>query len=574
MTQPQAPPPKEHHCNKCKRSVGAWKAQCPKCGAFNSIVAGAPPGGPRAYGDDVPQLITEVKADSHTRLSTGTREFDRVLGGGIVVGSVVLLAGDPGIGKSTLLNQTGSDMTTAEIVDVKTGKPAESLTGLYVVAEETPGQVAGRQKRLGLEAGKLYLYYQANVHEIDKEILRLKPDFVFIDSVQKMFRPDVQGTPGSVAQVRESSDFLITSCKNRGIALIIVCHITKDDAIAGPKTLEHAVDAVLKFGQEGHSEQRSLIAEKNRFGATSEMALFRMTSTGLVSIENPSELLVAHHKEDEDGSCLGVTMRGSRAVVVEAQAILSSIVPLGFESELESLTDASAREVIKIFNALKRLQKPQKRNVTGVPAKRVNQMLAVLARRIGLDVREEVWVNVAGGFDFEDPGLDLPIALALASAAQGRALPPGFAAFGEVGLLGEIRPVDHMDVRIKQAAMMGYKSIMGPVAPSYDDGDEEGDEEAAEEALAAGLPEGLARSEPPEAHGEPEATEVTTDDGFEEDDDDDLDDEGSPDGKDRYIEVASLEEAFKMLDFDFVKKKAKQTKRPKRKKKKPKTPKE
>ncbi len=534
-------PTRTFYCKKCNRDIGPeWAKFCPHCRSFNTISPGTPPAGPNAFRDEAPQLLSDVKVDPHERIPTGTREFDRVLGGGLVIGSAVLLSGDPGIGKSTLLLQTAIDLSIATVTNKETGAPEDPFVVLYVSAEETKSQVRGRADRLAKESKRLYLFHHANVLEIEKQINDLatlghEPDVLIIDSIQTMMKPDIDGTPGSVSQVRACTDYIIGICKSRGIGCFIVAHITKEGTIAGPKTLEHLVDATLEFHKEGQGELRSVSASKNRFGSTNETALFRMTKDGLHSIENPSELLISHHKDDEPGSCLGVSLQGQRAVVVEVQSLIAPIVPLNFEDELRQLDGANARQVMAIMNVLKRLQKPAKRNVTGVPSARVNQVMAVLARHVGVDIREETWLSVAGGIKFDEPGLDLPVALSLASFVLNTALPPKFVAFGEIGLLGEIRPVEYMDVRIKQAATMGYEMILGPLVPKY-------------ESDLADVPA------TPKVEGAPPKAA-----------DDDDDEVG--DGTDRYIGVQSLEEAFEQLGLVLPEKKAKQAKKPRRKNK-------
>lgn len=560
MTQ-AVPAKTSFYCKKCLRSVGPiWVKSCPnnECRGFNTIVAGAPPANAQANHDERPQLLSEVRIDALDRISTGTREFDRVLGGGLVIGSTVLLSGDPGIGKSTLLLQTANDLSTAAVINKVTGAPEDPLVVLYVSAEETKAQVASRAARLSRESGKLHLFYQSNVHEIDKWITEIDPDVLIIDSIQTMMRPDIDARPGSITQVLASAEYLIGICKARDIGCFMVAQITKDGNIAGPKAMEHLVDATLEFHKEGEGEFRNISAAKNRFGDTNETALFRMTKDGLESVENPSELLLAQHKDGMAGSCVGITLNGHRGVGVEVQSRLTSIIPINFEYELEALQDkVDAARVVAIFNALKRLQKPAKRNVTGLPPQRVNQILAVLAG-IGLDIRDEVWVNVAGKLKFDDPGLDLPTALSLASFVQGMALPPKFAAFGEIGLLGEIRPVGYMDVRIKQAASMGYEYILGPVAPEYeaDLGGEHDDE-------TVSLGDALSRDD--DEDDEDDDDDDNDDEGDDEESDDD-DDEIS-DGKDRYIGVRTLEEAFKALGLDFTTRTTKQSKKLRRKNK-------
>jgi DNA repair protein RadA/Sms len=449
-------------------------------------VQGKPDGGLCAIQDETPQLLDDVPEDeSFERISTGTREFDRVLGGGLVIGSAVLISGDPGIGKSTLLTQTAIDFTFADVIEADGGK-ADPFKCLYVHPEETKTQVKLRAKRLSLSSKALWLYHQMSVLEVDKHIESLKPDVVYIDSIQMMVHPNYDAPPGSVTQVNACTDYLVGTCKARAesgqpYALIIVAHITKEGNIAGPKALEHKVDVVLEFGKEGASNLRSIRASKNRFGDTTEMALFEMTATGLRSIENPSELLLEHHRDDMPGSCIGIAAHGSRPMAVEVQTLLTG-------TEMEE-GDEEDRETGLPMKIVKR-QKARKRHVTGLDPKRVNQVIAVLQKRAGDRVEHfdptETIVSIAGGIEMRDSGLDLPLALALASSLLNKCLPKKFMAFGEVGLLGEIRPVSYAEARMKTGTrLLHFEHVVGPVLPEKD-------------IATVDLGDALANSEPPE----------------------------------------------------------------------------
>jgi len=530
------------YCRKCNKSTGErWTAVCPHadCRGHNTIARGKPEtnvGGARAFQDTAPQRASDIKIDPYARIPTGTREFDRVLGGGLVIGSAVLISGDPGIGKSTLLIQTARDITVGEVRNRDTGALEDPYKVLYVCAEETVAQVKGRLDRVGPGSKELWLYHQASVIEIDKKIAELDPDVVIIDSIQTMVHPDYEGGAGSATQVRACTDYLIGIFKSNDISAFIVGHITKEGIVAGPKIIEHLVDAVVEFNQEGHGELRRLRASKNRFGDTSEMALFRMKKDGLISIENPSELLLENHKDGDIGMCVGVAADTPRPMFVEAQSLLDGI---DFESK-----------------------RPPKRHVTGIDSKRVNQVMAVLSRRTDVPLKwVDAFVSIAGGLEFKDPGLDLPVALSLISQALEIAMPASFCAFGEIGLLGEIRPVAYLEARIKAAALMGFERIMGPYIPGMDVGGDEDDDD--EEETGDGdlddLPDALSKSDPPSKP----ASKLKGDSSADED--------ATTDGMDRYVAVQSLQDVLAVLEFDeAIKPKAKQAKKPQRKKRAPK----
>jgi DNA repair protein RadA/Sms len=447
----------EYFCDKCNKSVGPrWVSSCPHCGILNHIFKGKPTSGVvgnRWIGSgQKPRLLSDVPIAEYERISTGTREFDRVLGGGIVTGSTVLLSGDPGIGKSTLLLQVAGDLSTAPITEENVDeegrqeiKPSEPLVILYVSAEETDSQIKGRAVRLAKETGRLYLHNECDVHEIAKQIIELDPDVLIIDSIQTMVMPGADGAAGTVTQVRECALFIIDICRKRSIACFLVAHVNKEGIVAGPKTLEHLVDVTLEFHKEGLGDLRSVRANKHRFGDTNEMALFRMAKDGLHSIENPSELLLSHHKDGKAGVCIGLVSSGPRPFAVEFQTLLGPSVSNGA------------------------MPTSFKRIITGLSTQRSTQVIAVLQRRIGLDLNREVFVNVPGGLDdIKDPALDLSLALALASFALDVALPKSFIAFGEIGLAGEVRPVSYIEARIKTAMLMNFSMVMGPVQPSYE----------------------------------------------------------------------------------------------------------
>lgn len=441
----------EFYCTSCNTSTGTrWVQVCPNCKRHGNIALGTPSGtgGNRWIGSgQKPQLLSEVPLADFERISTGTREFDRVLGGGIVTGSTVLISGDPGIGKSTLLLQVAIDLSVAEVVNEETQEKAEPFVILYVSAEETNSQIKGRAVRLSRESKHLYLHNECDVTEIAKQIAEIDPDILIIDSIQTMVMPTVDGAAGSVTQVRECTLFLIDLCRKRGIGCFVVAHINKEGIVAGPKTLEHLVDVTLEFHKEGLSDLRSIRANKNRFGDTNEMALFRMTKDGLHSIENPSELLLQNHKDGNAGVCIGLVATGPRPYAVEFQTLLGP----------------------SLVNGSSAADKQHKRILTGLSNQRATQVIAILQRRIGVDLNRECFVNVPGGLeDIKDPAMDLALALALTSSVLDTALPKSFIAFGEIGLAGEIRPVTYIEARIKAAMLMGFEQVVGPPMPAYE----------------------------------------------------------------------------------------------------------
>ena len=538
-----APVAKTYKCKRCKKPVAEWPrdGKCVHCKAFNSIalVKGNDPSLSKSFENDEPELLSKVERQAHERISTGTRELDRVLGGGLVIGSVVLISGDPGIGKSTLLLQVGIDLTLAQITDKVTNKPEDPYVVYYVSAEETKSQVKSRADRLSKDSNLFYLHHEADVVEIGRQIVEIKPDVVFVDSIQTMTHPDVEGSAGSVAQVKACADFLVGIGKAHDIAMFIVAHINKEGVVAGPKTLEHLVDATLEFHKEGQGELRSVRASKNRFGDTNEMALFRMTKDGLVSIENPSELLLEHHQDGITGTCIGFAAAGVRPIAVEVQALLSGE---DFDDEDDEDEDDDG-----IPRRRWRRKRRKTQVVMGADTKRVNHVRAILQKRAGVDVAmrlalfDDTRVNIPGGMEFSDPGLDLPIALALISSAMDIALPSSFAAFGEIGLGGEIRPVSYLEARIKAACLMEFETIVGPYSSTLDFLNEPEKKEKDDETKRSG--------------GQPES---------------EADAEALLDMQERYTPVENLEDLLEeILEYEVERKKARQAKKPKKKKKKP-----
>ncbi|MGB9613521.1 MAG: DNA repair protein RadA, partial [Candidatus Margulisiibacteriota bacterium] len=357
------------------------------------------------------------------RIVIGLAELDRVLGGGVVVGSVVLVAGEPGIGKSTMMLQIAEGL-------------AKSSKVLYVSGEESAKQIRLRAERLGTLSNNLILYSETNLFAIEKAIDEVKPSFVVIDSIQTIYREDLSSAPSSVSQVRECAAYLVRIAKSTGIPIFIVGQVTKEGMIAGPRVLEHIVDTVLYFEGEQHKQYRLLRAIKNRFGSTNEVGIFEMKDKGLMEVANPSELFLSERPKGAVGSVVAAAVEGSRALLVEIQALVTPT----------------------------KLAYPV-RKVTGVDYNRVAIILAVLERQLGLKLSSsDVYVSAAGGVRVAEPAADLPIALAILSCYKNKPIAPETLAFGEVGLAGEIRSVSQVEKRIKEAEKVGFKNIFLPKA--------------------------------------------------------------------------------------------------------------
>jgi DNA repair protein RadA/Sms len=367
-------------------------------------------------------LYAEVETSNAARLSTGIGEFDRVLGGGIVPGSLVLLGGEPGIGKSTLLLQAAAHF--AHMVG-----PV-----LYASGEESEHQIKSRGDRLGVGSAPLYLLAETCIERILEEIARLKPALVVIDSVQTVFSIKFQSAPGSIGQVREAATQFLFAAKGQNIPTVLVGHITKDGSLAGPKVLEHVVDTVLYFEGERHHSHRVVRAVKNRFGAASELGVFEMTSSGLRPVANPSMMFLSERAVGTPGSAVLCCVEGSRPILVEVQALVSTS------------TYGNAR-----------------RMAIGIDQNRLSLLLAVLEKRAGLSLAgDDVYVNIAGGMSVDEPAADLSVVAAVASSVRNRALAPSTAVFGEVGLSGEIRGIPQAPLRIREAVQMGFDRIVLP----------------------------------------------------------------------------------------------------------------
>ena len=374
-----------------------------------------------------PQLYADIDVVHADRLTTGIGEFDRVLGGGVVPGSLVLLGGEPGIGKSTLLLQAAAHFA-------KTYGPV-----LYSSGEESEHQIKARGERLGVDRAPLYILAETCLERIIEEIARLRPSFIIVDSIQTVFSLKFQSAPGSIGQVRESATQLLFAAKGQNIPTFLVGHVTKDGALAGPKALEHIVDTVLYFEGERHHAHRVVRAVKNRFGAVSELGVFEMTGTGLRAVANPSALFLAERPVNAPGSAVLCCIEGSRPLLVEVQALVST----------SSLGNA-------------------RRMASGIDQNRLSLLLAVLEKRAGLNlVGEDVFVNIAGGMAIDEPAADLAVVAAVASSVRNRPIKPGTAVFGEVGLAGEVRGTTQGPLRVREAAMMGFtRCILPPGACS------------------------------------------------------------------------------------------------------------
>ena len=423
-------------CQECGAQSAKWLGRCPECGAWNSLVEERPVPAAVAAGSAEkrytlasaagPQLYADIDTVVAERLSSGVEEFDRVLGGGVVPGSLVLIGGEPGIGKSTLLLQSAAHFAG-------TVGPV-----LYCSGEESEHQIKSRGERLGVARGPLYILAETCLERILEEIGRLKPAFVIVDSIQTVFSLKFQSAPGSIGQVRESATQLLFAAKGQNIPTFLVGHVTKDGNLAGPKALEHIVDTVLYFEGEKHHAHRVVRAVKNRFGAVSELGVFEMTGAGLKAVPNPSQLFLAERSANAPGSAVLCCVEGSRPILVEVQALVSTS------------TYGNAR-----------------RMTSGLDQNRLSLLLAVLEKRAGVNlIAEDVFVNVAGGMTVDEPAADLAIVAAVASSVRNRPVRPGTAVFGEVGLAGEIRATSQAPLRIREAAQMGFTRCVLPQANS------------------------------------------------------------------------------------------------------------
>ena len=422
-------------CQNCGYETAGYLGKCPECGSWGSFVEELSTPVEKKTEVEVfdttpPMTLDEIEMNSEIRMSTNISEFDRVLGGGIVQGSLVLIAGDPGIGKSTILLQTSGELCNA-------GKKV-----LYISAEESASQIKLRAERLGVKSNTLFIYPQTNLELIKKHIESMKPDLVIVDSIQAIYTSIIQSSAGSVSQIRECCNMLMHIAKSQNISIIVIGHVTKEGNIAGPKVLEHMVDTVIQFEGDKTKTYRILRSIKNRFGNTSEVGIFEMSASGLTEVVNPSELFLKEYNQTQTpGSTIIVTSEGTRPLLVEIQALVGTTP----------------------YPAPRRI-------ANGVDTGRVLQILAVLEKRIGLNLsKQDVYVNVIGGIDVNEPAADLGIALAIVTCVRDVVFDPETAIIGEIGLSGEIRAVNHIEKRINEAQKLGFKRIIIPESNDVQD---------------------------------------------------------------------------------------------------------
>ena len=417
-----------YFCQNCGHEETKWLGQCPACKEWNTFVEEkvlvssiSAQAGAKTVRDINVVSLSEVSVDDHTRIETGMQELDRVLGGGIVPGSLVLVGGDPGIGKSTLLLQVCQ-------------KLAQERSVLYISGEESLSQIKLRANRMGEFQENLKLLCETNLDTIRNVIENRKPELVIIDSIQTMYSEDVSSAPGSVSQVRESTHVFMQLAKGLGITIFIVGHVTKEGTVAGPRVLEHMVDTVLYFEGDRHASYRILRGVKNRFGSTNEIGVFEMRQNGLVEVENPSEYMLSGKPENASGSVVACSMEGTRPLLIEIQALVS-------ESNFGM----------------------PRRTAAGTDYNRVNLLMAVLEKRIGLHMSNcDAYVNIAGGIKMNDPAIDLGIVMALVSSYKNRPVDEKMIVFGEVGLSGEVRAVSMPEQRVAEAKKLGFEICVVP----------------------------------------------------------------------------------------------------------------
>ena len=423
-------------CQQCGYETARYMGKSPECGNWETFVEEKVIPEQTSKNNRVvletmpPTPIKEIKVGSEIRVSTNISEFDRVLGGGLVQGSLVLIAGDPGIGKSTILLQSSGELCK------------QNKKVLYVSAEESASQIKLRADRLSISHDNLYIYPQTNFESIKYQIEKERPDIVVVDSIQAIYSTDIQSSAGSVSQIRECCNSLMQIAKQENITIIVIGHVTKEGNIAGPKVLEHMVDTVIQFEGDKYKSYRILRAVKNRFGNTSEVGIFEMSEHGLSEVINPSELFLKEYNQSQaTGSVIIVTNEGTRPMLVEIQALVGT-TPY-----------------------------PSPRRVTnGVDLSRVLQILAVLEKRVGMNLsKQDVYVNVIGGIDIQEPAADLGIALAVATCARDVVIDPHTAIVGEVGLSGEIRAVNNIEKRIREVQKLGFKKIIIPYSNKIDE---------------------------------------------------------------------------------------------------------
>lgn len=419
-------------CNECGYESPKWVGQCPACRAWNTMVEERVSASSNAAaksvkealnkGESMVASISQISLEEESKTSTGIKEFDRVLGGGVVQGSLTLVGGDPGIGKSTLLLQTCRLM----------GNAGEKI--LYVSGEESLKQIKIRALRIGDFSDNVELMCETNLSVIEEVIRAKKPKIVIIDSIQTMFVEEVTSAPGSVSQVRESTGILMRIAKGMDVSIFIVGHVTKEGTVAGPRVLEHMVDTVLYFEGDRHASYRVLRGVKNRFGSTNEIGVFEMRNEGLVEVANPSEFMLEGRPKDASGCVVSCSMEGTRPILIEIQALVTR-TNFGIP----------------------------RRQAQGADYNRLNLLMAVLEKRVGLALGEcDAYLNIAGGIKVTEPAIDLGIVLAVVSSFRNKPLPSDLVAFGEVGLSGEVRSISQIEGRVKEAAKLGFKTCMVP----------------------------------------------------------------------------------------------------------------
>lgn len=421
----------KHICQACGYEAPRWMGKCPECGGFSTFAeekVAAPPRGAAArqstpmLGGARPQALSKVGASTPQRMMTGISEFDRVLGGGVVPGSLILIGGDPGIGKSTLLIEAAVRLAHSQ------------GSGLYLSGEESVDQISLRANRLELQSEQLMLASETDLMTIENHIRDFKPAFAVVDSIQTTAHPALDSAPGTLTQVREAATTLQRIAKDNGIAIFIVGHVNKEGNLAGPRALEHIVDTVLQLEGDEHGQFRILRAAKNRFGSTNELGIFEMTERGMESVENPSQLFLSERQSNSPGSVVAATVEGARPLLVEVQALCA---PSYFTSP--------------------------RRTVTGADFNRVLVVLAVIEKRLNVRLGDmDVYVNVVGGIRVTEPALDLAIALAIISGLKDMAVPAEACVFGEVGLAGEVRAVSHAERRAMEASRLGFSQCVLP----------------------------------------------------------------------------------------------------------------
>ncbi len=416
-------------CRECGYESAKWMGQCPSCHEWNSMTeqeiregSGERRGLRAPAATAAPVRLSEIDTTEEDRTSTGIEELDRVLGGGVVPGSLILVGGDPGIGKSTLLLQTCRELT------------AKGKKLIYISGEESVRQIRMRADRLGSFNDRLSLLCETDLTAISDILKKEKPDAAVIDSIQTMYNEDISGTPGSVSQVRESTAVLLQLAKSLGIAIFIVGHVTKEGTVAGPRMLEHMVDTVLYFEGDRHGSYRVLRGVKNRFGSTNEIGVFEMESEGLREVKNPSEYLLSGRVKNASGTVTACMIEGSRPILLEIQALVCQTA-FGIP----------------------------RRQATGADLNRINLLMAVLEKRVGMHLGTcDAYVNVAGGMKIVEPAVDLAIAMAVTSSFLNKPVSDGTLAIGEVGLSGEVRGVNQIEARVAEAAKLGYERCIIP----------------------------------------------------------------------------------------------------------------